>query len=215
MVSTAPKQATVPRTRHTKSLQNLNAGKLIRECQGGNAAAFDELNGRYTSLMLKIARSRASTLDMADDAVSNALLKIFGGIKTFKLGSPEADDQVNPAPWIARITINACYDLQRIAPREVSVDDALYALVCSSKLGDFRHIPGSDNHLERLEVQKRITHSDPDNIFTRASISAHYHGDSYEDIARKEEVSLGTTRSRIHRAVKPMRKLLAGIVDNG
>src|SRR5215207_8189976 len=95
-----------------KAIQNqLEEEKfLIQAAQRGDLNAFNELVLHYQNLLFGIALRMLGDEDIASDAVQEALISAFSKFNTFRGGSLKS--------WLARVTINACYDEMRRKRRQ-------------------------------------------------------------------------------------------------
>lgn len=78
---------------------------LIQAAQRGDLNAFNALILRYQNLLFGIALRMLGDEDIASDAVQEALISAFSKFSTFRGGSLRS--------WLARVTVNACYDEMR------------------------------------------------------------------------------------------------------
>ena len=95
-----------------KALQTLHDEEtdLIKAAQRGDLDAFNALILRYQNLLFGIALRMLNDEDIASDAVQEALISAFNKFRTFRGGSLRS--------WLARVTVNACYDEMRRKRRQ-------------------------------------------------------------------------------------------------
>ena len=87
--------------------------ELIKAAQLGDLDAFNTLILRYQNLLYGIALRMLNDEDTASDAVQEALISAFSKFNTFRGGSLRS--------WLARVTVNACYDEMRRKRRQREV----------------------------------------------------------------------------------------------
>src|SRR5215208_7712458 len=87
--------------------------RLIQAAQRGDLEAFNQLILSYQNLLFGIALRMLNDEDTASDAVQEALISAFSKFQTFRGGSLRS--------WLARVTVNACYDEMRRKRRQREV----------------------------------------------------------------------------------------------
>jgi len=192
-----------------KALQTLHDEEtdLIKAAQRGDLDAFNALILRYQNLLFGIALRMLNDEDTASDAVQEALISAFSKFRTFRGGSLRS--------WLARVTVNACYDemrrkrRQREIPLEQSnvdgdeVEDLLWMID-----------PGArpEEQHDAFELNSAIQHSL--NLLTPAYrevvVLVDIEGLSYEEASIAARVPVGTVKSRLARARLQIRSVLQG-----
>lgn len=195
-----------------KSLQTIydEETDLIKAAQRGDLDAFNALILRYQNLLFGIALRMLNDEDTASDAVQEALISAFSKFRTFRGGSLRS--------WLARVTVNACYDemrrkrRQREIPLEQSnmdgdeVEDLLWMID-----------PGArpEEQHDAFELNSAIQHSL--NLLTPAYrqvvVLVDIEGLSYEEASIAARVPVGTVKSRLARARLQIRSVLQGYKD--
>jgi RNA polymerase sigma-70 factor (ECF subfamily) len=179
---------------------------LIDACRKGDGAAFHALFEAYQDKVYSIAYHFSGSADLANDITQQAFLKMFTGLKNFRLES-------ELTTWIYRIVANACIDERRSRRRLVSLGDGL----------DMRTLAVKDSieqrHYRRqisAEVSKAVAGLKPK---LRLPIVLKYVEDlSYQEIANVLGCSIGTVASRLNRGHKMLASKLAhlkGALDAG
>lgn len=180
---------------------------LIKAAQGGDLEAFNALILRYQNLLFGIALRMLNDEDMASDAVQEALISAFSKFRTFRGGSLRS--------WLARVTVNACYDemrrkrRQRETPLEQvnvngeEVEDLAWLIDPSALPAD---------QYESHELQGAIQHSlgrlTP--AYREVVVLVDIEGLSYEEASVAARVPVGTVKSRLARARLQIRSALQG-----
>jgi RNA polymerase sigma-70 factor, ECF subfamily len=195
-----------------KALQTIHDEEtdLIKAAQRGDLNAFNALILRYQNLLFGIALRMLNDEDIASDAVQEALISAFSKFRTFRGGSLRS--------WLARVTVNACYDemrrkrRQREIPLEQSnmdgdeVEDLLWMID-----------PGArpEEQHDAFELNSAIQHSL--NLLTPAYrevvVLVDIEGLSYEEASIAARVPVGTVKSRLARARLQIRSVLQGYKD--
>jgi RNA polymerase sigma-70 factor, ECF subfamily len=195
-----------------KALQTIHDEEtdMIKAAQRGDLNAFNALILRYQNLLFGIALRMLNDEDIASDAVQEALISAFSKFRTFRGGSLRS--------WLARVTVNACYDemrrkrRQREIPLEQSnmdgdeVEDLLWMID-----------PGArpEEQHDAFELNSAIQHSL--NLLTPAYrevvVLVDIEGLSYEEASIAARVPVGTVKSRLARARLQIRSVLQGYKD--
>jgi RNA polymerase sigma-70 factor (ECF subfamily) len=166
---------------------------IVRRAQAGDHVAFTMIVDASIDRMFAVATLIARDRTIAEDAVQDAMIRAWRDL-------PSLRDPSRIAAWIARLTVNATYDLLRgrrrldeIRPLSESVaraDDAIGTvdrLMLSWAFG-------------RLPVEQR------------AVVVLHYYvGLSLDEVSAALGIPAGTARSRLHAALVSMRR---GILDD-
>ena len=120
---------------------------LIRAAQKGDLDAFNALVLTYQDHLFGIALRVTTDEDAAADAVQEALISAFRHIAAFRGGCFRS--------WLARITVNACYDELRRKSRRPS--QPLERIACDGQeidLNDWLYdpAPGTEYQVETSEL---------------------------------------------------------------
>jgi RNA polymerase sigma-70 factor (ECF subfamily) len=164
--------------------------QLVIRAQGGDEVAFAlitrAVNARFKQVAYRILRDR----HLAEDAMQQALIEIWRKLPTLR--DPERFDG-----WSYRFLVHACYregkryrDSYRDLPgeRELAHPDGTAAV-------------NDRDQLERGFRRLSLDH--------RAVVVMHYYLDlSIEDTAAALDISVGTAKSRLNRAMAKLRIVL-------
>ena len=180
---------------------------LVTAAQRGDLNAFNILIGRYQNLLFGIALRMLNDEDTAADAVQEALISAFSKFRTFRGGSLRS--------WLARVTVNACYDelrrkrRQREVPLEQfnmegeEVEDLMWMIDPAAR---------PEERYESFELEGAIQHS-IDQLtpaYREVVVLVDIEGLSYEEASVAAGVPVGTVKSRLARARLQMRSSLQG-----
>ena len=181
--------------------------ELIVAAQRGDLDAFNALISRYQNLLFGIALRMLNDEDTASDAVQEALISAFSKFRTFRGGSLRS--------WLARVTVNACYDelrrkrRQREVPLEQfnmegeEVEDLMWMI-------DPAALPEERYESYELEgaIQSSLDQLTP--AYREVVVLVDIEGLSYEEASIAASVPVGTVKSRLARARLQMRSSLLG-----
>jgi RNA polymerase sigma-70 factor (ECF subfamily) len=177
-------------------------GRLAR----GDREALAPLVERHQRRLYRIAVSYLRDADDALDAVQETFVKAFQAASRWH---PESE----VGPWLTRIAINHSIDRYRRGRRRQRTEAPL-----ESELPDHdRRLEADDPSPERRvlgrEVGERIGAALRALPARQRAVFLLRHREemSLEDIARTLELSLGTVKSSLHRAVHRLRERLVGL----
>ena len=184
--------------------------ELVRAAQRGDLNAFNALIDRYQNLLFGIALRMLNDEDTASDAVQEALISAFSKFRTFRGGSLRS--------WLARVTVNACYDelrrkrRQREVPLEQfnmegeEVEDLMWMIDPAAR---------PEEQYESFELESAIQRSlnllQP--AYREVVVLVDIEGLSYEEASAAARVPVGTVKSRLARARMQIRSSLQGCRD--
>ena len=183
---------------------------LIKAAQHGDLNAFNALILRYQNLLFGIALRMLNDEDVASDAVQEALISAFSKLNSFRGGSLRS--------WLARVTVNACYDEMRRKRRQREVPMEQFNMegeevVDMSWMFDPAARPEEQYESFELEsaIQRSLSQLTP--AYSEALILVDIEGLSYEEASIAARVPVGTVKSRLARARLQMRSNLQGYQD--
>src|SRR5215216_2023601 len=183
---------------------------LIKAAQRGDLNAFNALILRYQSLLFGIALRMLGDQDTASDAVQEALISAFSKFRTFRGGSLRS--------WLARVTVNACYDEMRRKrrQREVPIEqfnmegeevEDLSWMIDPAARPEERY----DSYEMESAIQESLDQLTP--AYREALVLVDIEGLSYEEASVAAQVPVGTVKSRLARARLQIRSALKGYQD--
>lgn len=169
--------------------------RLIMQCQAGDHAAWNTLVGRYKNLIYNFALSLSGNDSDAGDITALVLIRLFSSLSLYQNGR-------SFTAWLLRIVHNIYLDAcVRDSYRNCLSLDA--PLPQGEPLG--RLLSGPAASPERICLQKESMQHLAEGIqrlptHQREALKMFVRGNSYEEIARRTGVSMGTVKSRINRA---------------
>lgn len=85
---------------------NPTDAELVQGCKRGNVRAYERLYQLHSARMKSLAFHLLGSRAEAEDAVQEAFLKVYRGMRGF-------EGQSALSTWVYRILINCCYDAMR------------------------------------------------------------------------------------------------------
>jgi RNA polymerase sigma-70 factor (ECF subfamily) len=176
--------------------------ELMARLAEGDREALAPLMERHYRRCYRIALSYLRQRDDALDVVQEAFVKAFQQAARWD-GSGDA------GPWLARITVNLSIDRWRRNRRRLATFSPLAEGDHAPDLADGGASP--ERRVQRREAGERLKLV-LDTLPERQRaivVLRHYHEMSLEEVAATLEMSLGTVKSSLHRALQRMRAGMA------
>lgn len=181
-----------------------------RFCSGDNTA-FQELMERYKKKIYYIAYDITADHNDAEDVSQEVFIKMFRSIKTFRRDAKMSS-------WLYQITVNTCIDsLRRKSSKPKKFIDNI------EKVNIKENPPGSGLHAEAPErsaevsiIQNHISQA-LEKVSPRERsvfVMRHYNDFKMNEIAEILNISVGTVKSLLFRAIKKLRKELSSYLGN-
>jgi RNA polymerase sigma-70 factor (ECF subfamily) len=171
-------------------------GELLRAHQLGDRYAFNELVNRHTRTLWTVARRTLDDDRDAAEAVQDALLRAHRGAAGYR-----GDASVRG--WLVRILVNVCrdryrYDSRRVTERRVDGDELARIPARRDPIAEHQLRMDLCDALTSLPIEQRM-------VIVLVTVLGH----PVEEVADMLEVSVGTVKSRGHRARARLAELLA------
>ena len=171
--------------------------ELIRAAAAGDAAAFEQLYRQHYRRVYSLCLRMLGSQTQAEDLTQEVFLQVFR-----KLGSFRGDSAFTT--WLHRLTVNQV--LMHFRKRGVKLEH-------TSEEGDFSNVVDTPlqstrriSMVDRLALEKAIAELPPGyrTVFALHDIEGYEH----EEIAGMLGVSIGTSKSQLHKARVRLRQLL-------
>jgi len=160
--------------------------------------AFADLIRAHQAQVLALCYRMTGSREDAADIAQQAFLKAYRNLHLYDPGQPFR-------PWLMRIAANECISFLRRRERRRTVTDE-EALLKAADAG-----PDAPSLVELADDRKAVrqaVYALPPHY--RAAIVQHYfEGLSYQQIAERSGLSVGTISSHIHRAKQMLRRVLS------
>jgi RNA polymerase sigma-70 factor, ECF subfamily len=192
-----------------QSLGRVNDAVLIREAQGGNRTAFEELVRQYDQAVLRLALHLTGSESDAQDIYQEAFLKAYRNLGSFRF-------ECSFYTWIYRIVTNLCLDLLR--KRNVRKEDAPVVTDSSGEeyslldqVADDRSGASPERDLMRRELGARIAKA-LTKLTPRERMvfeMKHYQGLKLRTIGEILNTTEETAKNTLFRATQKLRAALA------
>ena len=180
-----------------EQLRTQDDSAVVSAFLAGEERAFQELVERYQTRLLNFIFRTIGDRERAEDLVQEVFIQLFRKIGSFRGESAFTT-------WLHRLTVNQV--LMHFRKRGVRLEQ-------TTDDGDVpvQIVKGTENPnqmpvVDRIALDKAIAQLPPGyrTVFTLHDIEGHEH----EEIARMMKISVGTSKSQLHKARMKLRGLL-------
>jgi RNA polymerase sigma-70 factor (ECF subfamily) len=177
--------------------QPLSDLELARRAAAGDAAAFEKLYEQHHRRVYSLCLRMLGSASQAEDMTQEAFLQVYK-----KIGSFRGDSAFTT--WLHRLTVNQV--LMHFRKRGVKLEH-------TSEEGDFTNVVETPiqstrriSMVDRLGLERAISELPPGyrTVFVLHDVEGYEH----EEIANLLNVSIGTSKSQLHKARMRLRELL-------
>jgi len=175
--------------------------ELMQRLGAGDREALAPLMERHSKRVYRIALSYLRDPDEALDAVQDTFVKAFQAAARW-------DTTSEVVPWLMRIAVNHSIDRYRRDKRRGAYHTPLVEGDHDERIATDDLSPERRAHGKQLgEKIERALRTLPDG-HRAVFVLRHYDGMSLEEIAHTLQLSIGTVKSSLHRAVHRLRERL-------
>ncbi len=196
--------------RSKKEMQT-NEQVLVDRFCGGDHTAFHELVGQYKKKIYFLAYDITGDHQEAEDISQEVFIKMFRSLKNFRRDAKMSS-------WLYQITVNASIDSLRkkSSKPKRSIDEFEQISIQEQLLG---------GTVQSLDPQRSAEFSQIQNHISKALqkispkertvfVMRHYNDLKLNEIAEILNVTIGTVKSLLFRAIKKLRKELSSYMGN-
>ena len=166
----------------------MEEAKLVRRAVLGDAPALEELIMRYYDAIHAFCCRRMGGAAAGVDACQDTFLKMVQNLPRYR-------EKGYFKSWLYTIAANCCNDAFRKKRPEASLDAAV------PDAGSVTH--ESENGMLIREALNKLPGEQKEVVILR-----YYHDFSTKDVARIQRVPAATVKTRLHRGLKKLRKIL-------
>jgi RNA polymerase sigma-70 factor (ECF subfamily) len=171
--------------------------QLTRLAAAGNIAAFELLYERYHRRTYGLCLRMTNSQTEAEDLTQEVFIQLFR-----KIGSFRGDSAFST--WLHRLTVNQVlmhFRKRSVKNEKTSVDGEIPEQI----------VPGTENHkkmpvLDRIALRKAVSELPPG--YKKVFLLHDVEGYEHEEVARIMKISVGTSKSQLHKARLKLRGLL-------
>ena len=177
---------------------HVSEANLIEQAHQGDEVAWSALVAQHQVAIFRLAYLLLGDQDEAQDVAQEAFIRAFYALDRFDLDCPLR-------PWLLRITINVARNKRRAIGRYL----AALGRWLQKEPNPVGPTP-QDEHLQQWEAQtlwqaiRRLSLTDQEIIYLRYLLEL-----SVTETAEVADIAPGTVKSRLHRALNHLRKIIA------
>ncbi len=180
---------------------------LVEQAQQGDPRAFNVLFEAHHQRVFRQCREKRLSPDEAADVTQEVFLKVFRSLKSY-------EHQFRFTTWLYRVTENACIDQLRKRNRRQRRFVPLLTNDQGHEVDIVDSRPDPENNLETAQLRNRIAAAmatlppcmrDTLELKERLDLS-------YAEISKHLQCTVGTVKSRLHRARQELLRQLAPAV---
>ncbi len=182
--------------------------ELMMRVRDDDMDAYDLLIKRYEKRLLNFIYRLLQGLDEAEDLFQETFLRVFRSRKRYRA-------KANFSTWLYRIASNLCIDRLRKSGRQktTSLDQELQnGRSRYDVLPDYSLAPDVVMEREELQIEIQTALSSLPVHQRIVVIMSEYQGLNYFQIATALGCSVGTVKSRVHRARKQLKQVLSKFI---
>ena len=182
--------------------------ELMMRVRDDDMDAYDVLVKRYEKRLLNFIYRLLQGLDEAEDLFQETFLRVFRSRKRYRA-------KANFSTWLYTIASNLCMDRLRKSGRQktTSLDQAFQGRVSKyDVLPDYSLAPDVVMEREELQIEIQTALSSLPVHQRIVVIMSEYEGLKYFQIATALGCSVGTVKSRVHRARKQLKQVLSKFI---
>ena len=184
---------------------NIPTDELIRRYQAGQRDLFEAIFCRYKDYVFRVAYSLTQRADESEEVVQETFLDVLKALPRYDVQGPARFET-----WLYRVTSNRC----KMRWRRKRLPSADWDEVGEqlAQVPDDRPEHDPEDAVQQAETRSRVWRavgrlSDP----LREVVLLRYgHELSYQEVAQRLDISLGTVKSRLNAAHRKLQELLNG-----
>ncbi len=179
--------------------------QLVRRFCAGEAYAFDAFFELITPAIMPLVSRFVRNQEDAQDTVQEVAIQLYRSLPRFR-------QECKVSTFVYRITVNVCLNQQKRLSRNPSTFSELTSADGDNACEDgFRAASDTPEHLLLSRERQRMLHDAICSLspaFRAVFLLADVNGMQYEEIAAIMHTSIGTVRSRLHRARTALQQII-------
>ena len=188
-----------------------NEQVLVDRFCGGDSSAFHELVGRYKKKIFYLAYDITGDHHEAEDISQEVFMKMFRSLKTFRRDAKMSS-------WLYQITVNTSIDSLRkkSSKPKRSIEEFDQINIQEQVAGSVSQSLDPQKSTEASQIQHQISQA-LQNISPKERtvfVMRHYNDLKLNEIAEILNVTIGTVKSLLFRAIRKLRKELSSYMGN-
>ncbi|MDE5622838.1 MAG: RNA polymerase sigma factor, partial [Alistipes sp.] len=162
---------------------------------GGDDAAFEYLFNRYRDAIHRLFVQRLGGVNDVDDLLQETFVKVYINLHRYSA-------EYTFGQWVYTIARNTFIDFMRRRQEDLPIDERFSSPAATTPTPEESVI----NLQQRTQIENCLDRLAP--RYRRLIVMRFFEEYSYEEIAAKLELPLGTVKTQIHRAREQMCRLI-------
>ena len=172
---------------------------LVRRCKQGDAGAFEELYRAHSARLYSLLLRMVGAAEDAEDLLQDVFLQAHRKLDSFRGDS-------TLGTWLYRMAVNQCLDFLR--GRQAKMARTTGSLDEEGADEPIAAAPQVPTAVSRIDLERAIAQLPAG---CRAAFVLHdVEGFEHHEVASMLGVSVGTSKSQVHKARMKLRRLLGG-----
>lgn len=177
--------------------------ELIRRYQAGQTDLFEALFERYKDYVYRVAFSLTRHVEEAEEVVQETFLDVLKALPRY-----DTAGRARFETWLYRVTTNRC----KMRWRRKQLPSADWDEVGEqiAELPDTRSDHNPEDAAQQNETRRRVWQAvgQLNEIYREAIVLRYGHGLSYNEVAERLEISIGTVKSRLNAAHRKLQQII-------
>ncbi|MDE6623747.1 MAG: RNA polymerase sigma factor [Alistipes sp.] len=169
--------------------------RLVELVLGGDDAAFEYLFNRYRDAIHRLFVQRLGGVNDVDDLLQETFVKVYINLHRYSA-------EYTFGQWVYTIARNTFIDFMRRRQEDLPIDERFSSPAATTPTPEESVI----NLQQRTQIENCLDRLAP--RYRRLIVMRFFEEYSYEEIAAKLELPLGTVKTQIHRAREQMCRLI-------
>ncbi len=187
-------------TKVIKAKPEPNEAQLTAQAKGGDKAAFGQLVKLHQRRVLRTVMAMIGDLDSAMDIVQESFIRAYHALDRFEDGQPFY-------PWLSTIATNLALNHLRKSKRQTSLDDSYHQQ--ADPAPDPLEKMQADENRQRFMAAVQNLPEEYRTVFVLRTVEQL----SYDEIAARLKISMGTVDSRLYRARRRLMDELKDLLE--
>ena len=170
--------------------------QLVARVLEGDDVAFEYLFNRYRDAIYRLFVQRLGGVNDADDLLQETFIKVYINLHRYR-------PDYTFGQWVYTIARNTFIDYVRRRQEDLPIDDKFTAPPSNNPTPEENII----RKQQRTQIERYLQAMPP--RYRQLIVMRFFEEYSYEEIAMKLELPLGTVKTQIHRAREQMCRLIA------
>lgn len=169
--------------------------ELVTRALGGDDRAFEYLFNRYRDAIRNLFVQRLGGSNDADDLLQETFIKVYINLHRYR-------PDYTFGQWVYTIARNTFIDYVRRRQEDLPIDERFTAPASSAPTPEESYI----NLQQRTQIEHYLERLTP--RYRQLIVMRFFEEYSYEEIATKLSLPLGTVKTQIHRAREQMCRMI-------